>query len=96
MITQVTSKKADVVLIERETAAHYMAQNPGKIRRISGDKPLRLYGMGYEFSYDAPRLRNVFGTAIREALYGGVIDGILDTYKTVPLYRVKPNIGGEQ
>ena len=96
MITQVTTGKADVVLIEKEVADSYMAQNPGKIRRIGGDTPLRIYGMGYEFSYDAPRLRNIFLTALREALYGGVIDRILDAHETVPgmFYRVRPDVVG--
>jgi polar amino acid transport system substrate-binding protein len=94
MITQVTTGKADMVLIEKEAAEDYMVKNPGKIKRVGAEAPLRLYGMGYEFSYDAPRLRNVFGTAMREALYGGIVDRILDKDETVPgmLYRVKPDV----
>lgn len=92
MITQVVEHKADVVLIELETANHYMVQNPGKIKRIGSDQPIRLYGIGYEFSYTAPRLRNIFETAMHEIVDGGVVDSILKNYEEVPgtFYRVKP------
>ncbi len=70
-----------------------MAQNPGKIRRIGGGKPVRLYGIGYEFSFNAPHLRNVFeAAAIHEVVDGGVVDRILKKYEDTPgtFYRVRP------
>lgn len=96
MITQVVDHKADVVLIELETAYRYMAKNPRKIRRIGGDQPIRFYGIGYEFPYDAPRLRNVFEAASRELVGGGDVDRILTKYEDQPgmFYRVKP-VGGK-
>ncbi|MDX2027528.1 MAG: transporter substrate-binding domain-containing protein [Alphaproteobacteria bacterium] len=92
MILQVVGGKADVVLIELETAYRYMAKNPGKIKRIDGNKPVRFYGIGYEFSFDAPRLRNVFEAASQELVYGGVVDRILTKYEEQPgmFYRVRP------
>jgi ABC-type amino acid transport substrate-binding protein len=95
MILQVVGHKADVVLIEQETAYRYMAKNPGKIKRIGGDRPIRLYAIGYEFPYNAPRLRNVFETAARELVDGGVVDRILTNHEDVPgmFYRVKPPAG---
>ena len=95
MITQIVGHKADVVLIELETAYQYMAKNPGKIKHIGGDKPIRLYGMGYEFPYNAPRLRNVFETAMHEIVDGGDVDHILKKYEEVPgmFYRFRPVAG---
>ncbi len=92
MILQVIDHKADVVLIEQEVANRYMAKNPGKIRRIGGDKPIRLYGMGYEFPFSSARLRNVFESAMHELVEGGDVDRILKNYEETPgtFYRVRP------
>lgn len=94
MILQVVSGKADVVLIERETAYRYMTKNPGKIKQI-GNHPIRFYGLGYEFPFAAQRLRNTFEAASRELVDGGVVDHILKKYEDMPgmFYRVRP-IGG--
>lgn len=70
MITQVVDHKADIVLIELETASRYMEKNPVKIRRIGGKIPIRFYGIGYDFPFEAPWLHNAFLAAIRELVDG--------------------------
>jgi ABC-type amino acid transport substrate-binding protein len=89
MIKELGNGKGDFAIIELEVANDYIAANPGKIRNIAADHPLRAYGVSFQVAYGEERLRNVVDAAATELLWGGTVDTILDKYEKVPtFYRV--------
>lgn len=83
-LLNVADGKADVAFVDAETAQQFMANNPGKIRLIKGDFPVRVYGVPLWVGKGEQNLINSLDNVTRELLYTGAIERILKKYETVP------------
>ncbi|HAX91321.1 MAG TPA: hypothetical protein DCY07_03825 [Rhodospirillaceae bacterium] len=90
MILNVTTGKADVVLIDTITALEFMGHNPGKIRNLIPDDPIRLFPSVYGFKFGETGMQMAFNTAIQDYLDNKVIEGIIRKHEKYPnsIFRV--------
>lgn len=77
----VATGKADVVIGETSIGKEFMANNPGKIRIIPLDHPIRFSGPGIVVEKDDYPLVRMLNLATEELLYSGRIEPILKKYE---------------
>lgn len=92
MLMNVADGKADIALTDVPTGTKFMAANPGKIRMVSLQKPVRVFANTLSIQQGEVKLRSMLDTATREMLQSGEIEPILKKYEEFPgsLYRVAP------
>ncbi|MGE3769420.1 MAG: substrate-binding periplasmic protein [Bdellovibrionales bacterium] len=90
LLVNVATGKADFTVIERITAAEYLAANPGKVVKLPNSKPLRAFPNTFAVARDSLPMLNIFQVALQELLNSGYVEQLLTRYETVPdsLYRV--------
>lgn len=81
VIENVVTNKADVVFIETPKALEYLANNPGKIKRILPGNPVRIYRTAYALKQDDVRLKSMFDTSLQEIVDSGFINKLLSKYE---------------
>lgn len=77
----VTSNKADVFFEDPLSAYEFAKNNPGKIRNIAHDKPLRTLGVALMFRRGETEVQGMLDKAVDELVYSGEMDRILDKYE---------------
>jgi ABC-type amino acid transport substrate-binding protein len=98
ILLNVADSKADVAFVDPESAQQFMANNPGKLRKINSAFPIRVYGVPLWFGKGEQNLIASLNNATQELLNTGAIERILKKYETVPgsylraktLYEVAP------
>jgi len=80
MMVSVETKKADVTFLNGIVAKGYLDANPGKIRDISGDTPLRVYSHGLMFAKGQYDLVKTIDLILAEMHDHGAIEKILNRY----------------
>lgn len=93
----VASGKADVAFWSRPNAVTYMAKNPGKMREVTLDQPVRLFASSLAVRKGEEGFRQMITIATRELLFSGAVDKIISRYEPAPnsLYRVAPPYQGK-
>lgn len=80
LFLEIQSKRRDVTFAEPMFAYDYMQANPGKIKNIAIDRPIRNYPNGYMFDQGKPELRDFLNAALQELIDDGTADRIIDKY----------------
>jgi ABC-type amino acid transport substrate-binding protein len=90
LLMNVISKKADVTFLDTVFVHEFSKKNPGMVRPVQTDRPLKLIPQSLSLSFDEPKLKMMMDTAIQELLLDGTIDRILKKYDPEEkfLYRV--------
>ena len=85
-----TSSKCDVVLAEPYFAYEYEKNNPGSIKNIAIDSPIRLFGNCYMFKKNEFQMKHMLDVAIQDLINSGYVDKIIQKYEPAPglFYRV--------
>lgn len=83
-LMNVADHKAELAFVERHLAAEFMAKNPGKIRRVKRDRPIRYYANGLEMGIGEPKLLAMLNMTLEEMLGSSDIDAILARYQDTP------------
>ena len=94
----VAEHKADVTFVENYYGMDYLAHNPGKLKNIAVEKPLRIFHNKLLVNKGEFKLQSMFQNVILEMLNTGELDAIIDRYERYPgaLYRVaKPYVIGK-
>ncbi len=88
----VNTKKADVTFVENYLAKDFLANNPGSLKSLTTQKPLRVFGNTIAIPQDDVRLQSMLNSAFVQILNSGQMDKILDRYEKHPgsFYRVAP------
>lgn len=91
MMVAVETKKADVAFANAAVAMPYLKANPGKLKVLNPDQPLRLYSHGLVVKKGETELLNSLNVAITEMIEHGELDRILDKWHKIPgmIYRVQ-------
>ena len=76
--------KADVTFTDAWTGAAFMTKNPGKIREVPADKPLRLFGHTIPVGRGEHSLLRLLNTATDEIMNCGAFEEIVHRYETMP------------
>jgi len=77
-------KKADATLVEPYIAQQFLASNPGTIRNIALEKPIRIFPNTMMVKKGETKLRTMMDTALLEVVNSGAVDKILLRYSKEP------------
>lgn len=80
MMESVATGKADVAFVNALVAQGYMKNNPGKLREIHADHPVRVFSHGFMFAKGQYDLVKMIDLAVEEMLDQGAVGKILDKY----------------
>lgn len=83
-LLNITSKKADITFAEPGVIREYLSKNPGTLKELAPDKPLRIFGNVLVLPQHEHQLKQFLDTALLEMLYSGAIDRILQKYEPGP------------
>ncbi len=81
-LTNISTKKADVTFAEPMVVQEFLKTNPGVLRQVMPDKPLRVFGNAIAVKKGETELRDFLNVALEELLNDGSIAKILDHYDT--------------
>jgi len=84
VLLDIAGRKADLTFVERSLANDFISKNPGKIRRVKTDKPVRYYANGLDLYISDYELMSMFNMTLEEMLGSGDVDVILAKYNTPP------------
>jgi len=79
-LTNIANKKADVTFAEPMVVREFLKTNPGALRQIQPDKPLRIFGNSLVVKRSELELRDFLDVALKEVLNDGQVDKILAKY----------------
>jgi ABC-type amino acid transport substrate-binding protein len=91
MLLDVVAGKADMAFLEPTVANAYIKNNPGKVKNVSLEKPVVIYGNVMLIKKGEFAFKSAIDNAINELLNNGYVDGVIDSYeKDFPggFYRV--------
>jgi ABC-type amino acid transport substrate-binding protein len=80
LLLQLASGKADVTFVEAAVAREYMAKNPGRLKRVTGVQPVRIFPNTFLFSKADVGLRDSINVALVELTNSGRLAGIVRKY----------------
>jgi polar amino acid transport system substrate-binding protein len=80
----------DIVFAEPYYAYQYDKNNPGKLKNIVADKPVRLFGNVYMMKAGEWQLKQMLDVAIQDLINSGYVDKAIAKYEPAPnlFYRV--------
>lgn len=83
-LLNITSRKADLTFAEPGIVREFLATNPGALKELAPDKPLRVFGNALVVRRGDHDLQEFLNVALQELLYSGVVDRILQRYEPGP------------
>lgn len=91
MLLNVQQKKADVTFVEPYFAYKYIQSNPNSLKRID-KRPIRLFPNTAMIRRNQYELKAMIDTALRELVYTGIADSLINKYEPEPgiFYRLNP------
>ncbi|MGD9649880.1 MAG: substrate-binding periplasmic protein [Dongiaceae bacterium] len=89
-LLNVANNKADVTFVETSIGEGFLQANPGVLRNITAEKPLRVYPDVFVFPPDEIKMKNLFDAVFAYMHSNGQIDRILDKNSQTPgeFYRL--------
>jgi len=84
VMTEVATHKADVTFADLDAVQRFIAHNPGTVKIIKTKIPVRLYPTSLIYRNDSPEFDNMINSALRELIFSGQVQKILQKYKTDP------------
>lgn len=81
----VVTNKADVTFIGSYTGAAFLANNPGKLKKLNPDEPIRLFANTVAIPIDDSAFKSMLDAALLQLLLSGHVD------KTISRYEDHPN-----
>ncbi|MBP6943083.1 MAG: transporter substrate-binding domain-containing protein [Candidatus Buchananbacteria bacterium] len=88
LFVNVADGKADMTFQDTATANLYMKSNPGKIKNVSTQKPIVVYGDVMMVKKGEFTFKSSIDNAIIELLNNGYIDSVISRYESGGIYRV--------
>jgi ABC-type amino acid transport substrate-binding protein len=96
LLLNVATGKADITFTDAWTAAAYMAQNPGTLRLVPLDRPLRLFGHTIPVAQDEPALVSLLNTATDEIVNDGEFALIMRKYDPTGILYMPAGLSNEK
>lgn len=80
----VTSNKADLIIMEPYQAAKFLASNPNSIKKINIEAPLKVYGNCFMFKKGEYEFEHMLNTILQDLINDGFVDNLLQKYEGQP------------
>ncbi len=84
VLESVGTRKADVTFVDAANFADYDQHNPGKVKLVQLDHPVRIFPVAFVLAGGEDRLRSMLDAALDELIYSGQVDKLLKRYETYP------------
>lgn len=84
LLLNVATGKADITFTDAWTGAAFMVKNPGKLRIVQLQRPLRLFGHTIPVAHGEYALVSMLNTATEELMTSGEFDSIVKKYASIP------------
>jgi ABC-type amino acid transport substrate-binding protein len=87
---QLKTNKVDVVFAEPFFGFGFLQNNPGTVKNIAVENPIKTLGNCYMFKANEPQMKHMMDVAIEDLLNAGFVDQVVDKYEPFPgtFYRV--------
>lgn len=79
-LLNITSNKADLTFAEPGIIQEFLKSNPNTLKELINGYPLRIFGNSIVVPRSDLQLRNYLNAALRELLFSGRVDKILEKY----------------
>jgi ABC-type amino acid transport substrate-binding protein len=83
-LMNITSRRADVTFAEPGIVNEFLATNPGTLKELAPDHPLRIFGNSLVVKLGDIEMEQFLDVALRELLFSGKVDQILSRYEPTP------------
>ena len=80
LLLEVAEQKADATVLSTRLAARWMEANPGRIKNIAADAPVRITPVCMMVPLDQPELLSALNAAILEIRSGGYVEDLVRQY----------------
>ncbi|MCX7176039.1 MAG: ABC transporter substrate-binding protein [Proteobacteria bacterium] len=92
LFLDVTTGKVDAFFEEPAKGLLYVKNNPGKIKNIAADKPVKVFSNVFLLPAGDFRMKEMIDTALDEVLNSGFVERTIHKYEPAPnaYYRVAP------
>jgi polar amino acid transport system substrate-binding protein len=86
----VINKKADATFLEVNVVAEFMSNNPGTLKNLIPNDPMRVYSNSLLVKKGEQEMLNYMNMALTELMNDGFVDKLINKYEAFPgsLYRV--------
>jgi polar amino acid transport system substrate-binding protein len=84
MLMNIAAGRADATFVEPYIANLFLATNPGTLRNIATDRPLRFFPTSIMFPAGEERFKKMINVAIQEQLNSGALDRLFQLYNVPP------------
>ncbi len=84
LLLEVQTGKADLTFSEAAQFAVFSVNNPGTLRNLTPEKPVRLVANAFPVRGDETRLLAAINTALTNLRYSGFVDRTLSRYEPAP------------
>jgi polar amino acid transport system substrate-binding protein len=90
MLLEIATRKADVTFFDRVFGKRFMRQNPGKIKDVSGDNPIRVFAECLILPLGDTKFLSMINASVAELVENGNLDRIFEQNGEDPreYYRV--------
>ncbi len=90
LLENVAVRKSDVAFTYMANFFRYDQANPGKLKAIFRDKPIRAFGNTIMLPHREEELKSMLNVALSELVNGGIVESIIAKYEPYPgaYYRV--------
>lgn len=89
-VDEVISGKADIYMSEATSATLYMKANPGKIKPLPINEPLRVFQNTFAMNMGEDNLRTMIDSALIDVVQNGTLDTIIKKYDPEGIMFLKP------
>jgi ABC-type amino acid transport substrate-binding protein len=77
----IVDHKAEITFAEPSVVYEFQQANPGKIKEIASDKPLRIFGNNLVVRRGEIDLKLLLDAGMQEIVFNGTVDKILKKYE---------------
>ncbi len=84
ILLNVVQKKADIAFVEPYIAYRFLKNNPGSVKNISAERPIRVYPNTMMFKRNQMEFKTMLNITLRELINSGVVNGLVDKYEPAP------------
>lgn len=90
LFLDVTANKADVFFAEPSLGINFLKNNPGKVRNIAADHPIKVFPTSFMMKKREFQLKAMIDTALEDLENSGFVDQVIKKYEPGPnaIYRV--------
>ena len=90
LFLDVTGNKADVFFAEPAVGINFLKNNPGKLRNIAADHPIKIVPTGFMVKRGEFQFKAMMDTALEDLQNSGFVDQVITKYEPGPnaIYRL--------